>query len=399
MTYTGEVSYRLDLVDHDDNVVTTFAGFGYGTPNRGGLHSFSYRKRLNSSGAIAVRIWGEDQRIEEFLRLDIGFDYRWRIYRTDPLWDNKERKDFVAFHRGEEDDQFNSGEFLYTSFGTGLNDFIYSEGIDWYSGSPQSSKSGDIATVAYEFVNENIGPAAGNDSDGRPRVRPRLVALYPALCGKSWTGGRAYLQLGDVLEELAELAPGDFLIKEEDNPSGPGGAYQFYWSWKSPRWGKDRTIGNTEGNKPLVFSADHRNIQDYKSNYSHLDEINVVTVVGQGVGESRRRAMAARDSTLSRSPWARRAVVRDLKSATDDELQFRADEHLVAGSPKQKMKFDLRQDVNTRYGRDWDIGDLVHVVHKERQAKMKIIGVTVTLQKEGYEKITPEFITEWSQFA
>lgn len=399
MTYTGEVNYRLDLVDHDDNVVATFAGFGYGNPNQGGLHSFSYRKRLNSSGAIAVRIWGADQRIEEFLRLDVGFDYRWRVYRTDPLWDNKEHKDFVAFHRGEEDDQFKSGDFLYTSFGTGLNDFIYSEGIDWPSGSPQASKSGDISQVAYEFVYENIGPGAGTDSDGRSRVRPRLEVLYPLLCGKTWSGGRAYLQLGDVIEELRYLAPADFLIHEEDTPTGVDGKYRFLWSWKSPRYGRDLTIGNTEGNDPLVFGVDYRNIQEYKNNYSHLDEVNVVTVVGQGVGYSRKRAMAARDTTLARSPWARRAVVRDLRSAEDAELEDKALENLVAGAPKQEMKFDLRQDQNTRYGRDWNIGDLVHVQHKGRQAKMKIVGVTVTLQKEGYEVITPELETEWIQFS
>lgn len=396
MAYTGEVNYRLDLVDHQDNIVATFAGFGYDTPDIGGLHSFSYRKRLKSSGALAVRIFGNDPRIQDFLRLDNGFDFRWRVYRTDPLWDGAERKDFTGFHRGEEDDQFKSGEFLYTSFSTGPNDFVNSEFIDYPSGSPYVQKSGDASVVAYEFVYENIGPGAGTDDLGLSRVRPRLVVDYPPLCGKQWSGGRAYKLLSDVLYELADYAPADFLIVEEV-PRLPELSV-FRWRWRTPRWGKDRTEDNEEGNTPLVFSADTGNIQEFKSLYSHLDEINVVTVVGQGVGYSRKRFMVSRPSTLNRSPWARRAIVRDQRTAEDDELETKANEILIAGAPKLSMKFQVFQDERTRYGRDWDIGDLVHVTTKGRVADMKIVGVTVTLQKEGPEKITPEFETEWISF-
>ena len=399
MSYTGEVNYRLDLVDHNDNIVATFAGFGYGTPFRGGLHSFSYRKRLGtSSNAIAVRIWGDDERINDFLRLDEGYDMRWRVFRTDPLWDGAERKDFVGLHRGEEDDQLQSGEFLYTSFGTGLNDFMQSEFIDYHSGSSQVQKQMDASIAAYEYVNENIGPGAGNDDLGLSRVRPRLVVEYPPLCGRIWSGGRAYKLLSDVLLELGEFAPADYGIREETLPTGSSNLANFVWKWRTPRWGSDRTLDNTEGNLPLVFSAETGTVQEYKGNFSHLDEINVVTAVGQGVGSSRRRAMTFRNSTIGLSPWARRAVVRDLKSSEDAELLVRAEEYLLQNAPLKKVKFEVLQNEITRYGRDWDIGDLVHVENRGRRATMKIVGVTVTVRKEGNEKITPEFRAEWFDF-
>ena len=400
-TYLGEVSYRLDLIDHNDNTVATFAGLGLDTPNRGGLHSLSYRKRLRTAGGLSVRIFGDDQRIEDYLRLDKGFDYRWRVFRSDPLWDNVERKDFVGFHRGEQDDQLSTGDFLYTSFSTGPNGWMDSEFIDYPAGSSFTQKSGDASVVAYNFVNENIGPAAGTDDLGLSRVRPRLDLVYPVLSGTQWSGGRAYKLLSDVLVELADIAPADYMIEEEDPPSGGVQAQtltQFLWSWRSPRWGKDRTRNNEEGNPPLLFSADTRNIQQFKSVYTHLNERNVITVVGQGVGASRKRAMVARNGTIGLSPWARQAVVRDLSSAEDDELGDKAQEELVAGAPSYNVSFQVLQNEFTRYGRDWDIGDLVHVATKGREAIMKIIGVTVTLQKDGKEKITPEFETEWSTF-
>ena len=218
MTFSGEVQYRLDLSDHDDNIVASFTGLGLDNTG-GGLQSASCRIRLKTAGAFSTRIYGLDSRIEEFLQLDTGVDYKWRMYRTDPLWDNKERKIGMFFHRGEQDEQRSDGSFVYTSYGTGLNVFFSSEPIVFPAGSSQATKSGEAAQVAYEYVNENIGGLAGVDAEGNSRVRPNLtlVSTVSSPTGKIWTGDRSNKLLADVIAELADFDVADYRIQEDEN--------------------------------------------------------------------------------------------------------------------------------------------------------------------------------------
>lgn len=387
---SGASSYLLRLKDHTGATVAQFAGGGRGRSG-GGLQAFSYRKRLRTPGAATVRIYGDDDRVQDYLILDDGLDFQWEFYRNDPVADIDFYKDFEVFHRGEQFDQEQGGRYIYSSFGQGYNALLYAEVIRYASGSAQAQKSGDVAAVARAFVDENIGPSAGVDGLGNSRAMPGLTVATSAALGKTWQGDRANKLLSDVLAELAEYGPGDYMVLG----AGPA-AFEFVW--RNVRWGRDRTLGNSEGNAPVVLSPQLGNVEGIQANYSHLDEVNVVYTLGQGKGALQKVRAAADNSLLLLSPWARRAVARSARNSNSDaELDDQAEAQLNEQRPVRKISFSVRQTAGTRYGRDWDMGDLVTVAYLGRRYDMKVVGVTVSSRSDGQETITPEFESEVSQ--
>lgn len=384
----GAAAYLLLLRDHSGATVAQFAGGGRGQSS-GGLQAFSYRKRLRTPGAATVRIYGDDDRVRDYLVLDDGLDFQWEFYRNDPLDTARDfYKDFEAFHRGENFSQEASGRFIYISYGQGYNVLLYADVIRYASGSSQAQKNGDVAAVARAYVSENIGPLAGVDGLGNSRVMPGLTVATSAALGKTWQGDRANKLLADVLSELAEYGPGDYMVLG----AGPA-AFEF--TWRNTRWGADRTRGNSAGNAPVILSPQYGNVEGIAADYKHLNEVNVVYALGQGKGALQKVRTAADSSLLALSPWARRAVARSGRNSNDDnELDDQAEAMVNEQRPIRQISFSVRQTVGTRYGRDWDMGDLVTVEYLGRDYDMKVMGVTVSASSDGAESITPEFESE-----
>ena len=248
--------YELRLKDHAGGIVARFAGRGRPQGIGGGLQSFEYEKVLNDAGGSTVNIFGDDERINKHLRLrlpsEVGtsfLDYQWEFARQDTRFQNSLESDFETFHRADNPVTETGGLQTYTSYGEGYTGLVNSETIRYAAGTPQSNKNADVGTVVQEFINENIGPGAGVDGNGNTRVRPGLSIAPIGAVGKNWSGGRSNKLLGDVISELAEFAPADFYIT-------PNGAAQFLFNFSSPRYGRDLTRGNLDGNNPVVFSAD-----------------------------------------------------------------------------------------------------------------------------------------------
>ena len=91
------------------------------------------------------------------------------------------------------------------------------------------------------------------------------------------------------------------------------------------------------------------------------------------------------------SPWARRAVFRDDKNeSVVAALNAEGDSELAKQEPKRHFEFSARQTAATRYGRDWNMGDLVTVEHRGEDIDQKIVGVYVSVSESGEENIQPE---------
>lgn len=382
------IGHYLQLKDQSGAVVATFVGGGRGA-SLGGLSSFSYRKRLRTPGATTVRISGLDDRIASFLALDANLDAQWEFFRNDPLIGSVYTLDHESFHRAEELNEMQDGSVIYISRGQGYNVLLRSEAIRYAAGSAETNKSGDSATVAREFVDENIGPGAGLDSNGDPRVMPGLsLAAFPA-SGITWSGGRTNKNLEEVLDEIADFAPADYMVV------GIGAAL-FEVQWRDGRWGEDRTTGNAAGNPVIRFSARSGNVAIVKSRYSHLNAVTTVYVMGQGRGASRKFATVSDAVLLAASPWSRRAIARSQTNEPDTaNLAIRGQEQLDKQRARRMFEFRVTQTEAVRYGRDWFMGDLVEVEdYALNVASIKIIGVTISVSGDGKETITPEFEAE-----
>ena len=168
--------------------------------------------------------------------------------------------------------------------------------------------------------------------------------------------------------------------------------------------GKDLTIGNKDGNKPVIFGTDFNNIlkSEYVSDNNNYR--NVAYVAGEGEGEN--RVVVEVKQTESAGFFRREIVVdaRDIQKAnsisrmTDEEynelLQQRGKEKLSELRKVESYDAELMRDARTGfvYGKDYFLGDTVSVVDKNLGVILsaKITEVTVTFAEDGYT-VEPTF--------
>lgn len=168
--------------------------------------------------------------------------------------------------------------------------------------------------------------------------------------------------------------------------------------------GKDLTIGNKDGNKPVIFGTDFNNIlkSEYVSDNNNYR--NVAYVAGEGEGEN--RVVVEVKQTESAGFFRREIVVdaRDIQKAnsisrmTDEEynelLQQRGKEKLSELRKVESYDAELMSDARTGfvYGKDYFLGDTVSVVDKNLGVILsaKITEVTVTFAEDGYT-VEPTF--------
>ena len=94
--------------------------------------------------------------------------------------------------------------------------------------------------------------------------------------------------------------------------------------------------------------------------------------------------------------WSRRAVMRDARDTNvNATLDARGDGTLDEMRARYSASFKVVQSFSTRYGRDWDMGDLVRFTDEDgADFDLKVVGVNVGITSEGVETITPELQAE-----
>jgi len=364
--------YQVKLKNWNGGVVALFAGTGRTV---GGLQSIRFDKRLRTVGQFAVEIDGTDERIDLF-----DLDYQVEIWRRDRAGGLDWYVIFEGFHRSDEYRQDQSGQEVFVSRGHHYNCLLSAEPIYWLTGTAQARKSGAAETVAKAYVDENVGPGATSPPRLAAGVMPGLTVEADGGTGATWSGGRQFKNLLDTLTELADFAPADFMVV------GTGPA-TFEFQWRADQWGYDRTRGNAEGNVPVVFSPQLGNVRNINYLYSRMTEVNVCYVIGQGAGVLR-RTVTRTSGHEDDSPWARRAVARDSRNtAGTSALNDKGDEVLEKQGSRVKMVCTVKQTPATRFGRDWDVGDLVTVEYRSFSTTQKIVGVQVGVNQGGEETV------------
>lgn len=368
----GAAAYEIRLRNWDGEQIAVFAGRGRET---GGIRRFSFLKLLRRPGQYVLELDGSDERIEDFI-----LDYQVEFWRRDQFGGLDWYKVFEAFHRSDSYRQLETGQDIYTSRGQHYNVLLLAEPIAYAAGTGYTTKSGAAETVAKEFVDENIGPGAVSPPRYYDGVMPGLTIEADGGTGASWSRGRARQNLLDVLIELAEYAPADFMIEGT-------GAATFEFRWKNVRWGDDKTWGNAANIPAIVFDGLLGNARNVLYEYDRRNEINVCHVLGQGSGEER-RVVTRTSGAGEDSPWNQRAVCRDARNTYSTEsLNRKGDEVLDKMRSRVATQVDVAQTPATRFSRDWDIGDLVTLRYRAFEVTQKIIGVQVDVEQGGVETI------------
>lgn len=255
--------------------------------------SLSVWQQVNAPGGCNLPIWYDSQQqginpdvalIEQYGVLDL-----WRAdYSYGIPW-YREKACLIYDHAYSTDSE---GYSQYLITGLGLLAML-DRTIDYYSGSPQASKSGPADTIMAEFVTENAGSLA-TLANGRRRdgVIPSLVVVAPAGTGAVWEGARAGEPLLEVLQEIAAFSGVDFDIEFVIPGSGvPYFEFRTYIGQRGVNRSNqslDSATGlNAAGNAPIIFAPNLDNMANPRYSMLYSGSKNSITVLGQGTGIAR----------------------------------------------------------------------------------------------------------------
>lgn len=167
-------------------------------------------------------------------------------------------------------------------------------------------------------------------------------------------------------------------------------------------YGKDRSVENEQGNRPVVFSQRLSNLQgtDYKKD--ETKERNYFYIAGEDSGTERK--FVEIDSGNYKQLYRKEEYIdaRDLQSTKEDGTSYTDSEYqeilLQRGYEKQK-EFDITESFTCKvavdkkgcvFGVDYDLGDYVQIIDdvSEITAKMQITQVKRVLSETEILSVT-----------
>lgn len=166
--------------------------------------------------------------------------------------------------------------------------------------------------------------------------------------------------------------------------------------------GKDRSVGNEQGNRPVVFSQRFSNLQgtDYKRDKTK--EKNHFYIAGEDSGTERK--IVEIDSGNYKQLYRREEYVdaRDLRSVKEDNTNYTDAEYqeiLLQRGYEKKKEFDKTENFTCKvatnkkgciFGIDYNLGDYVQIIDdvSEITAKMQITQIKRVLSETETLSIT-----------
>ena len=224
------------------------------------------------------------------------------------------------------------------------------------------------------------------------------------MCIRDRYGSRAFENLLDVLQDIANYAGIDFSVVSTDPAS-------FQFRTHIDQLGTDRTTEgmdavtgtNASGNTPVIFDINLGNVSSASRIERHSEEANAVVVLGEGDASTRYAITRTNPTGIATSPWNQREVSRPVSTPDDPSLpedvlaelktyamETFGDEILAEMKAVEDIDFVPLQQPGTLYGMDFDIGDRITVRYQDWEVHKRIVAIKVNVGGQG-EEITVEF--------
>jgi hypothetical protein len=344
-----------------------------------------YERHRNEPGWVKLELYLPDTKVNLF-----DLDYQVEVYRLGDWTGATWYADMEALHRREEPSMTETGQERYLTWSVGYLELLARRiGLYWRWNDNTYTQDGYLVVTATppeiigEFVNREAGPGANPAAPDRRTAGLTLAAIAPA-----GTAVEERLRATNLLLRCQQIAQGYAL---DIRMVGNGAAlYQFQ---VGAFLGTDSRIGNLLGNPPVWFSPDRGNMA--KAHYigDRLAEMNHIHVAGQGTGNDSIMYDKATAALIADSPWNLRegwVDSRDLDTVA--KLEAPADQELEKLRPIADLEFDCIEIESCRYGRDYDLGDLITAIYRGVQLDYRIEAVTVTVENTGVEKIVLDLV-------
>ena len=290
------------------------------------------------------------------------------------------------------------------------------EMLNWRWVYPCFVKTGEPAVLAESIVNIHCV----NPSESKRKMRGLVIGNAGYVINKPHI---TYQKTGDtVLTSVQNISTANNL------------GFEIYFNPRNVNpfkfvmlEGKDRTIGNKEGNKPVVFSRDFENIVSGSYEYNDDSFRNVALVAGEATdgsnNENAARTFLVVDQAGSEnvSSFYRKELyvdARDLQSEYSEEVTTKDDEgNDITETVQKKMteqeynatlsnrgfekmgetlveesyESQIRTDARTIYqfGKDYTYGDYVTVIDKSLgiMLNVQITEMQIVYDANGYDYI------------
>ena len=290
------------------------------------------------------------------------------------------------------------------------------EMLNWRWVYPCFVKTGEPAALAESIVNNHCV----NPSESKRKMRGLVIGNAGYVINKPHI---TYQKTGDtVLTSVQNISTANNL------------GFEIYFNPRNVNpfkfvmlEGKDRTIGNKDGNKPVVFSRDFENIVSGSYEYNDDSFRNVALVAGEVTdgsnNENAARTFLVVDQVGSEnvSSFYRKELyvdARDLQSEYSEEVTTKDDEgNDITETVQKKMteqeynatlsnrgfekmgetlveesyESQIRTDARTiyRFGKDYTYGDYVTVIDKSLgiMLNVQITEMQIVYDANGYDYI------------
>jgi len=350
------------------------------------MRYLSYTNKVNDIGFYELRLDMDDDKVVYFSK-----DYMFEVWRKADGEDWQ--RDYVGLHRRKRKWINQQGYEYAGSIGRSLEELLARRLIEPSFGNDFASKAGYAAVIMSEYVDENAGPgvltylvdrgAGVGEVDAARQVSDLTVATASDI-GAAVTRDLRLVSLSDALQELARAGGVDYWLEYQTTWEGP---HAFEFQCTELR-GTDRRIDNTDGNLPLVFSVGRGTMVAPVRVWDALNEQNFLYVGGPGKGADRLMNWIEDSTAEAETRWNRREAFIDARNQdTLAKLASKGEEELEARGEEQILDFDIIETAGCKYGRDWELGDLVSGIFDGEQQDVRIVAVTVSVRKDMGEDV------------
>lgn len=258
--------------------------------------------------------------------------------------------------------------------------------VKYFSGDSESRKIARIDDMMKEIVDENFGAAAEADDADRaiPYTKGFFRVQADASLGTTILKSFAYRNVLDILKELHQLSwistPRIYFDVVPITPQ----IWEFQ-TFANQRGGDKRY---SAGKSSFVFSQERGNLEMPQYIQNAFDEKNVIYAGGSGEADARLIEERSDTSLEKLTLWGRRESFRDIRNETaPGGIQSAGDEELGYNRPVTRFIANFLDKKGSRYGIDWDFGNLHTVYYGGHQIDIEIKVVYVRVETDGTEKI------------
>ena len=300
------------------------------------------------------------------------------VYRRNPALGLPWTPDFWGLFRGQR--RRYSDHDVFEATCPGILTMLGWRIVAWKAGTANRSSfsSASAETVMKTLVAYNAGADA---TAANGRIRDGAVAGIEveasAAGGHVVSVGCAYASLLETLQKVAAIGAGDFdLVKT--------GAAAWEFRWYAGQRGTDRTAS-------LLFALERGNMAEPVYSFDRTEEATVAIVAGQGEGADREIVVRTGPDYAADNDVEIFADARHVETAAGAESA--GDSRLEEVRARQQFGYKVIQAPGCAYGVHYGLGDLVRGQYGTVNVVQKIVGVTVSLNRDSAESIGVEMAT------